>query len=341
MQQIKITVPGPCHENWDNMRPGEKGRFCSSCQKEVIDFTNMTDAEILRFVQGAPGNTCGSFFAEQLNRPLAVATPQRPWARYFWGLALPAFLMAQRTKAQSVDGARPLTTVQPIKPGPTVRTEKNTLTGTVSDGNGRPIAGASIRLMGSTDGTQADSAGRFALGPVAQGKAATLLVSCIGYQNKTVEMAGTSAPVDIVLMPSAVTLDPVVVQSNVTGGCGRQRIGGAMLSVTITKVSRCVTVMRKITDTLLGKNSISIYPNPANRGGIVNIQMKKLQPGRYLLQLFATGGQLVQQATVTVPAAQFTFQWQLGAGLTAGSYVVRLTSVSTHPTVHSGKISVM
>lgn len=43
---MKISIPQPCHENWNEMLPEEKGRFCLSCQKCVLDFTKMSDLEI-------------------------------------------------------------------------------------------------------------------------------------------------------------------------------------------------------------------------------------------------------------------------------------------------------
>ena len=44
--KYKITIPEPCHENWDEMTPRENGRFCMSCSKTVVDFTSMLPDEI-------------------------------------------------------------------------------------------------------------------------------------------------------------------------------------------------------------------------------------------------------------------------------------------------------
>lgn len=46
---MKISIPQPCHENWNEMLPEEKGRFCLSCQKCVCDFTKMSDSEIINY----------------------------------------------------------------------------------------------------------------------------------------------------------------------------------------------------------------------------------------------------------------------------------------------------
>jgi len=41
-----ISIPEPCNENWDEMTPAEKGRFCAVCQAEIYDFTNLTHQEL-------------------------------------------------------------------------------------------------------------------------------------------------------------------------------------------------------------------------------------------------------------------------------------------------------
>ena len=46
---FQINIADPCHEDWSKMNPVELGRFCSSCQKKVVDFTTQTDEEIISF----------------------------------------------------------------------------------------------------------------------------------------------------------------------------------------------------------------------------------------------------------------------------------------------------
>lgn len=65
---IALRLEEPCHENWDNMTPDEQGRFCGSCQKSVIDFTHLTDNEILKMIASNPQGFCGQFRESQLNR---------------------------------------------------------------------------------------------------------------------------------------------------------------------------------------------------------------------------------------------------------------------------------
>src|SRR5437868_3738744 len=72
---IQLHIPTPCHENWANMSPSEKGRHCSACQKTVIDFTVMSDTEVLRYMTKAGPRVCGRLAPDQLNRPLIPLTP--------------------------------------------------------------------------------------------------------------------------------------------------------------------------------------------------------------------------------------------------------------------------
>ncbi|MET4107059.1 hypothetical protein [Hymenobacter sp. UYP22] len=62
-----LTIPQPCHEDWQLMTPTERGRFCQACRKEVLDFTDMAPADILHIVRQAPGGSvCGRIPAQVL-----------------------------------------------------------------------------------------------------------------------------------------------------------------------------------------------------------------------------------------------------------------------------------
>lgn len=64
----KINVPNPCSEKWELMSPQEKGRFCSACNKCVIDFTQMQPQEIRQIIDEKQGErVCGRFYNHQLS----------------------------------------------------------------------------------------------------------------------------------------------------------------------------------------------------------------------------------------------------------------------------------
>jgi hypothetical protein len=71
-----ITVPNPCNENWNSMSPQNQGRFCSSCQLVVTDFTKMDDQEIIHYFRTHQNEKiCGHFRNEQLTRMKITITP--------------------------------------------------------------------------------------------------------------------------------------------------------------------------------------------------------------------------------------------------------------------------
>src|ERR1041385_8292720 len=67
---FKISMESPCSQNLSGMQKHELGLFCTHCDKHVIDFSRMSDEEIVRIVQKTSGKFCGRFSARQLNRAL-------------------------------------------------------------------------------------------------------------------------------------------------------------------------------------------------------------------------------------------------------------------------------
>ena len=71
-----ITVPNPCNENWNKMAPQNQGRFCTSCQLVVTDFTKMDDQEIIHYFRTHQNEKiCGHFRSEQVTRMKITITP--------------------------------------------------------------------------------------------------------------------------------------------------------------------------------------------------------------------------------------------------------------------------
>lgn len=55
-----------CDRTWDSMRPTERGRFCDSCQKPVIDFTGWSRDELIAWFKREP-EACGMFERHQVD----------------------------------------------------------------------------------------------------------------------------------------------------------------------------------------------------------------------------------------------------------------------------------
>ena len=69
VMKYTITIPEPCHENWQNMTPTAKGKFCGSCEKEVLDFSNDSMVSLSKALDSG-SKLCGRFRPDQLNRSI-------------------------------------------------------------------------------------------------------------------------------------------------------------------------------------------------------------------------------------------------------------------------------
>lgn len=66
MQHLRIG--NPCNENWNAMTPTEKGAFCGSCQKQVIDFTGQSPSNIKAVIlENSCSEICGRIEQRQLD----------------------------------------------------------------------------------------------------------------------------------------------------------------------------------------------------------------------------------------------------------------------------------
>ncbi len=115
MKQLMVSIPEPCHENWDNMSPTEQGRFCKACCKEVVDFSAMSDAQmVLYFSKLTSEKVCGRVYPDQLNRTMTAPEPikKKKWYWNYLALFLLFFSKSSQTKAQ---GAMKIIETAPIK----------------------------------------------------------------------------------------------------------------------------------------------------------------------------------------------------------------------------------
>lgn len=87
-------------------------------------------------------------------------------------------------------------------------TQQLEITGTVTDSNGQPLAGANVIEKGTTNGVQTDFDGKFSIGISSQ--KATLEVSYIGFTTKEV-VVNNQTNLNIVLEENVSALDEVVV----------------------------------------------------------------------------------------------------------------------------------
>lgn len=100
-KSIVISIPEPCHEDWAKMTPTEKGKFCNSCAKEVVDFTNKTDEDLVKILSKNK-NLCGRIKHSQLDREVKLERKSgASFAPLAASMLLPFTLFANTPKTES------------------------------------------------------------------------------------------------------------------------------------------------------------------------------------------------------------------------------------------------
>ncbi len=124
--------------------------------------------------------------------------------KYITALAASAVLaMAAPTAAQAAEGGGSYAAAAPQAQ----QTNAGTCTGTVTDNDGEPLPGATVRVEGTSIAASTNIDGQFNLKGVKQG--AKLIVSYVGYDQTTVVWNGGA--IEIVMSANSNALDEVVV----------------------------------------------------------------------------------------------------------------------------------
>ena len=64
-----VEISAPCDKNFSKMPKSGIGRYCYSCEKVVVDFTNMTNAELQDYFENYTGDEiCGRVKSTHLNK---------------------------------------------------------------------------------------------------------------------------------------------------------------------------------------------------------------------------------------------------------------------------------
>ena len=194
-KQTTLYIPKPCHENWNKMTPTQQGKFCSSCNKQVVDFSLMSDNQILNFITNQSGKLCGRFEKNQLQRPL-VETKIKKKKSWWMALAMPFIFLFERSEAQQNTRLLGNTVYnnsvlhsgnvhEPLLGKIAVNKLENqrTISGNVVDENDKPIQYATVTITETKHATTTDSLGNFSLDTDSPDNLVTLVISYIGYES--------------------------------------------------------------------------------------------------------------------------------------------------------------
>jgi hypothetical protein len=295
------------------MQPAEKGRHCEHCCKTVVDFTEMSDEEIIRYVTERPFGICGRLMPDQLGRKLAPAPVQRNgWSGWRWVLA--GLVMVGKGSGSG----------RTVKPAVEARAPKEDTGG--KDDRGEVFTG---KLAYSTPVVMGDTV--ITTDP---GKAEMDDVFVKPPRDRDSAEMGTPAiirtgsvgdPVDTMQMPPPPAIQPLP-QHKLVGYAGGIVVGVCIKKTpidTVTDILKQAVVDTLTALNILPKNELTVYPNPVARGGALQLAWQA-EPGRYQLALLNTHGALVEQRMLEVAGKGQVDQWEVPVGLAAGVYFLRV-----------------
>lgn len=202
----QISVKKPCNEKFQNFLVTSNGGFCNSCSKEVIDFTRMTDTQLLAHLKKSQGETCGRFKKSQLKTyntnsftPMISNSLLGTLSFSLLALCVTPDIHAQDNAATPEKLKTELSISKNNTSQNNISIEKYTVKGLVQDENNTPLPDVSIVLKGSTVGTTTDYDGNFEF-PRQLNVNDVLVFNYIGFESQEYKVkAGESEIIELTI----------------------------------------------------------------------------------------------------------------------------------------------
>ena len=330
-KHIQVQVAEPCHENWENMSLSDKGRFCDSCQKQVVDFTTMTDSQIaVFFKKPSTGSVCGRFFQDQVDRDLEIPRKRLPWIKYFFQVVIPAFLVsrsaAQDSKAAVKEEVKSVCDrVVYVQGGARIpvelykaQTRPIEIKGQVLDNLGLPLAGTTVIIKGTNLGYSTDKDGYFHISNINRNDDLVLVVSSVGFivQERKIDLKNDSIPTKFELISLEKQQEEILMG----------------MVITVRKVRRKTI---PLIEEVLPDSSFNIakaFPNPVIAGEPLTIQNIKLAKGKYIMELLNGAGQMVHRKEVSIENEKQMIGFNTPL-VRPGTYYLKITNKVTRMSV--------
>lgn len=191
-QKTTLSINTPCSEKFNNFTSTEKGGFCNSCQKEVIDFRNWTDKAIANHFKNTTQKACGYFREEQLKTYHNDANSLKTNRYKFWNVGVASVSLLSLLSFNSAFGQtkEEPTTIQTENKNKVKQIEGLSegiiIKGIISDEIG-PLAGANVALKNSNIGVTTNFDGEFTF-PKPLNVGDILLVSYVGFKTQEINV---------------------------------------------------------------------------------------------------------------------------------------------------------
>lgn len=201
-KNITLSIPNSCSAKWASFTPVTQGGFCQTCSKTVIDFTGMTDEQVVAFFVNNTTQTCGRFRPGQLKQYGVMSMVKvRPGISLLKAgvLSLLLLLINRQLPAQDIRDKAKTETIQQAPEVNVVKSFSKIIRGVVKDEYNEPLPGVNVILKGTVQGTSTDADGRFEL-TADFDKHDVILFSFIGYVPKEYNIkSGTGDVLEVIM----------------------------------------------------------------------------------------------------------------------------------------------
>ena len=171
MDQLNLSQLKQCNQVWNDMKPTEKGRLCSQCNKNIYDLRKKGNKEINLLHINSPESVCGLYTPSQLNPTAKTTYTGKTYTFYAWLTS--AFLLLTNSEIQAkspkihTHWAEPkmdskISKQQYSRAIPDIQKE-HIIKGKVLDHNGSPIVYANVLVKNTQVGSATDLKGEFSL----------------------------------------------------------------------------------------------------------------------------------------------------------------------------------
>jgi len=191
MNGVKITIENPCGEDVSQMEPTQRGRFCGSCERDLVDFTKLNDREIQKVIHQTNGDVCGWFRPDQLDRQM-VELPVASSPAFFKYAASVLLTMAiGNTTAQNDQAPISLEKTEQTIEKEAQEPKPYFISGKIRDENtGETLPFVAIQIQETELGTHSDLEGNFSLEVPEKYRSQELILklSYAGYQQTEMKL---------------------------------------------------------------------------------------------------------------------------------------------------------
>lgn len=159
MKKLELKIDRPCSEKWESFENRGLNGFCASCEKEVIDFTKMSDRQIKDYFLNSAGDVCGRMRKNQQKE--YILEYNHPLSKLTAGLLTLGSVLFSSVSIQAQDKDK-IEFLESKKISLT-NNYSGVVSGIVVDETGEALPGVNVAIEGTAKGTSTDLDGYYSI----------------------------------------------------------------------------------------------------------------------------------------------------------------------------------